>query len=119
MQCRGLARTETNACFGLFAANLCREWQSNSSSTERRCRRRSLIPFRRYIAEQRGNIRRQSTVRMVFFGIWMRLFDRDRLQRVRNHTSHLDLGTVERRREKKKKKKAARERNHKDWWSQR
>ncbi|KAJ8493121.1 hypothetical protein OPV22_014842 [Ensete ventricosum] len=34
--------------------------------------RRSLIPFRRYIAEQRGNIRRQSTVRMVFFGIWMR-----------------------------------------------
>ncbi|RWW61643.1 hypothetical protein BHE74_00031289 [Ensete ventricosum] len=79
--------------------------------------RRSLIPFRRYIAEQRGNIRRQSTVRMVFFGIWMRLVDRDRLQRVRNHTSHLDLGTVERRREKKKK--AARERNHKDWWSQR
>lgn len=44
------------------------------------CRRRSLIPFRRYIAEQRGNIKRQSTVRMMFFRIWMRLVDRDRLQ---------------------------------------
>lgn len=80
------------------------------------CRRRSLIPFRRYIAEQRGNIKRQSTVRMMFGGIWMRLVDRDRLQCQEPHRPSrfrlTDDRTVERGREKKRK---ARDRKVNSW----